>query len=754
MDKPQAFAAALVHQIRRFRYVLISALGVALVLILYNAPNLKIDNSIRSWYSTSDPALAAYESFIQTYGNDDVILCGVQGEQSFAHPDRIRSTVALNKQLNELEGVAFVSSYVQFPYRFLSDDYRSLEQLVLAKDSLPTQESIQAWMAENPFKERLIGTSPEFVLFYVWPDTTAYVSQHRQQILNEIDTILGTSGDLSKGGIGVVYNGINEATLNEGWTFLVLSYFILILAVLLVTGSYFITGLAFLTITGGTISLLGFMLLLGKSINIVTLALPPLIMVIGVSNFIHFTLHTRAKLTPNEKRTALILPVVAFVAVPVTFNMLTTAGGFFSITTSSIQITRDYGLLAGLCILSVSLLSILGTIFFHKRLLEQDLLFHGMARINEAVSRLMAWAERQYRAVIMVAFIFTGLLILGIKFINVDTVPLNFIPENHSIRADHQTLEQQVGPYVPLEFVVYFEKGSWKQKANFKRLADAQALIAEDEAVNATLSVSDFALYAYRNTPGGNLPDSFEADQISQRKLGILSSNLWQDPFIQRLSTRRGEQVRIISTIPLTSAREFRNIHQRISTNINTAFEGELSIQPSGYIPLYSNIVDTVLKDQIISLSIAVLVILLLIYISLQSWRFTLLALPCNLIPVALVLGAMGYLKIPLDIASVTLAATILGIIVDDSLHLLFSAKAALQKGISVDMAIKTIARQSGTAVLNTSLVLILGYGVIALSTVPILSITGKLMVLAIFAALAADLILLPALLKFFFSKK
>ncbi|MCB0641781.1 MAG: MMPL family transporter [Phaeodactylibacter sp.] len=754
MKHAPAYAIALVEAVHRFRWGLLVLVLALLGMVLFFSPRLQIDNSITSWYTESDPALKSYTSFLQTYGNDDVILCGVEGPLPYSDAQRVRSSVELSNAIAQIPGVAFVNSYVQLPFRFVGDDYRSLESLVQAGQAVPSPEALHNWMTENPFRERLLGQSPNYVLFYVWPDTTDYVSRHRQDLLHALDSLVQAGGQsLHKGGIGVVYNGINEATLNEGWSFLLLSYFVLILSVLLVTGSYFMTALAFLTISGGTIALLGFLLLFDKSINIVTLALPPLIMVIGVSNYIHFTLHSRARLANQEKRSALILPVVAFVAIPISFNMLTTAGGFFSITTSSIQITRDYGLLAALCVLTVSLLSIFGAVVFHKKLLEQDLALKGQERLGNAVGHLMQWAMEHSRTVLLIAGLLVWVLTVGIWQIKVDTEPLSFIPAQHSIRSDHARLEAEVGPYVPLEFVLKVKAGTWKQVPHFKQLVAAQQLIRQDTAIHSTLSVADFVLYAYGRTPGGYLPPDGSLDDLSQRKLGLISSNLWQDPFVRRLTTRRGEELRIIATIPLTSADAFRKIHRRVTGTVEAALGDTLEIQANGYIPLYSNIVDTVLKDQLKSLSLALGIIFLLIYLSLRSWKLALLALPCNLLPIGLLLGAMGFLGLPLDIASVTLAATILGIIVDDSLHLLWSFKAALQASQPLGTATQAVARQTGTAVLHTSLILLLGYAIIALSSVPILAATGKLMVLAVVAALLADLLLLPAFLQIFFKK-
>ena len=291
-----------------------------------------------------------------------------------------------------------------------------------------------------------------------------------------------------------------------------------------------------------------------------------------------------------------------------------------------------------------------------------------------------------------------------------------------------------------------FEDGTWKQVPNFILLDQVQRMIESDTSIGATLSVRDFALDVYQRTPGAVLDGDLEG--MSQRKLGLISSNLWSDPFIQRLTTRRGDQLRIMTTIPLCSASEMQQIQERVTGRVEGAFSDKLSLQAAGYLPLYSRIVDTVVSDQVKSFLLALLVILVLMFLVLRSLRLTLVAMPSNLLPVLLILGTMGALGLPLDLVSVTLAATILGIIVDDSLHILFNYKHQFREGRSLSEATQEVAKHTGAAVFSTSLILMAGYGIVAISTVPILATTGKLMVLAVLAALISDLLILPALLR------
>ena len=74
---------------------------------------------------------------------------------------------------------------------------------------------------------------------------------------------------------------------------------------------------------------------------------------------------------------------------------------------------------------------------------------------------------------------------------------------------------------------------------------------------------------------------------------------------------------------------------------------------------------------QLSSVTLALVVIFAAIWLGLRSWRLMLVALPPNLVPVAVTFAAMAWLAIPLDAATVMVASVALGIAVDNTIHYL-----------------------------------------------------------------------------------
>jgi hypothetical protein len=106
---------------------------------------------------------------------------------------------------------------------------------------------------------------------------------------------------------------------------------------------------------------------------------------------------------------------------------------------------------------------------------------------------------------------------------------------------------------------------------------------------------------------------------------------------------------------------------------------------------------------------------------------------------VALTLGFMGLSGIPLDVASVTIGSVILGLVVDDSVHLLRS-----RRGLGILDAMQRSAERSAGTLIMTSLMLASGFLVLALADIRSIAWFGILASFAIIAAILSDLLLLP----------
>ncbi len=174
-------------------------------------------------------------------------------------------------------------------------------------------------------------------------------------------------------------------------------------------------------------------------------------------------------------------------------------------------------------------------------------------------------------------------------------------------------------------------------------------------------------------------------------------------------------------------------------------FPPGLTVQPAGYAPLYTRIIDEIVNSQIRGFSAAIVMIVILLGIGMRSWRRVLLALPANAIPVGLTMGLMGLTGIPLDVASATIASVILGLVVDDTVHMLRPVD-----GAGLGESLKLAAGSAGGTLLMTTMILACGFLVLGLAEIRSIAWFGVLTSFAVVIAILTDLLLLPALVRLF----
>ena len=123
------------------------------------------------------------------------------------------------------------------------------------------------------------------------------------------------------------------------------------------------------------------------------------------------------------------------------------------------------------------------------------------------------------------------------------------------------------------------------------------------------------------------------------------------------------------------------------------------------------------------------------------------LAIPANLMPVFITLGVMGAMGIRLDVATVTIAAIVLGLVVDDTTQFLYRYREMAKHHDDVSVIVAETVRSVGRPMLITTVILAGGFSVLALAAIKSVAYFGVLLAVALVSALLVDLILLPALL-------
>ena len=506
----------------------------------------------------------------------------------------------------------------------------------------------------------------------------------------------------------------------------------------------FVVGLAVLW----TLGLEGW---LGWAQNSLEQALPPLILVIGVCDGIHMVARYadeaagRSTSTPRD-RARLIRQISGEIAAPCTMTSLTTAAGFASFQTSDLASFARFGWLAcfgvlASLLLTFSLLPLLlrwiSPVQVHTRAASR--------RWDRALGRLVAMAERRSAFILSVALTIAIAGAWGTSHLRVDAsfeelygeqsqvVQWAHFVQAHLTRPDRLEVDLQLPPGTRLAAPATLE--------HLKRLSEA---LTELPGMGPARSLLDLLDTLRRALPPG-VPAAFRTPAallaLVSRPGGPEEDGLaeWVDASHRHLR---------ISVATAKSPQEvMRRVMRRIHGPLQESLPPGWRLEATGPYAVVHDMVDAIRATQLRSFLGAGLVVALLLAVFLRSLRWSLLAMLPTLLPVLATLGLMGALGRPLDVGSAMVAAVVLGIAVDDAIHMLHRLRGLRRSQMPWPRAVRETVHHVGRALVTTSIALAVGFAALALSPWQSVANFGLISSVAILGALLADLLVLPALL-------
>jgi predicted RND superfamily exporter protein len=448
----------------------------------------------------------------------------------------------------------------------------------------------------------------------------------------------------------------------------------------------------------------GVMALCGVKLNMILLALPPCTMILGIAHAIHLVSKEPDPDHPDG------LSLFAEVAPPSLLSGLTIMIGFFSLYFSSylpIQQLGLWGTVAGALSLATSLI-VLG-LFFEPAPCRAVPLPQGYVAF-------MARHRLPLAGLFLVLIVLSG---VGISRLQTGSLILDFFQETAQVRDHYQQIENGGLGLTPFEI----------------DLADSQL---SNEALRAVL-----AEYAGNNPEITQVLYTFgdgtvisEATEHGARFPALLSL----DTMDQR-PQRATVLLRTVASEPTLALAE----------ELETLLQQRIGPQPhpyvTGSVPLYCRGQQQLFTSLLTSFASAFVPISLVMGLALRSWYFAILAIIPNILPVVFILALMGWLSIPLSVATVTVASIVFGIVVDDTIHFLHRLQAATRESGSAVTHLHDTIHYAGPAMLTAAVISGTGFlGFLASPFIPLRHF-GLLISGALWLAIFCDMMLLPLLL-------
>jgi len=450
----------------------------------------------------------------------------------------------------------------------------------------------------------------------------------------------------------------------------------------------------------------GIMALAGVKLNMVLLALPPFTMILGIAHAIHLVLKKPDQEYPDS------LSLFAQVATPCLLSGFTTMLGFLSLIFSSYLPVQQLGIWGTMAsILSLASPLILLALFFEP----------ATSRPLSLPESMMPFMARHRHLLIGLFLLLSLLAAIGINRLSTGSLILDFFEDKAALRQNYQQIEGAGLGLTPFEVDLATSRiNNEDVHAVFTDFA-----LAHSEITQILYFFADGMVISESTANGARLPRLLSLSKTEKRpeRATVLLKTVASEP-----------------TLALS---------EKLDATLQQRLGHQEQPYVTGSVPLYCRGQQRLFSSLLTSFGSAFFSISLVMGLALRSIPFGILAIVPNILPVFFILALMGWLGIPLSVATVTVASIVFGIVVDDTIHFLHRFQVEEKTAGTVLTRLHRTLHYAGPAMLTATLVAGTGFlGFLASPFIPLRDF-GLLISGSLWLAVLCDLVLLPLLILF-----
>lgn len=489
-----------------------------------------------------------------------------------------------------------------------------------------------------------------------------------------------------------------------------------------------------------------------EPLNVLNNLIPPLLIIIGISEAIHIVERYREELARTGDRMEAGHVTVTTMAVACFLTTLTTAVGFAALLVSKTVMLRHFGLTSAIGVM----LSYVVTMTFVPPVLtwmKAPPPANEKSRgkwLDKGIVRITAAIIRHPRLALVVTFSFVVSCFVAKQWLVVDHALLDQFREDDPVYVSTQIMERQLDGIRPLEIMFDAPDDQAFDRADvLQRVSQLEDWARRDSSVLTATSYVDvlrqsLALLAAdpqvwtQPFASDGVPRSLR-QLMSVRTPNPLDNWLTRDRRTIRMQVKL-KDVGAQATLRFLAAFEAETNRVMRGTGVTVAFTGEAYNGSRGQ--------EAVINDLWGSLTMAILMIFLQVSTLFRSVRLGLLCIPPNLVPLAGTVAYMVVRGIPLNTATVIIFSISIGLADYGTIHVLSRFQEETRHGFNASAAILRAARGTGRAVIVANLTLMAGFGVLLLSNFRPVQHFGELIAVTVAGCLVATLFMQPALLR------
>lgn len=752
----------MVARIVRFmlKHRFFSCAGIVAVTVISAIPFLKYsgraDNSLPVWYSPSDPAYAAYQNYLQKFGDDRFMVIAVETSGVFSW-EVLGWLEMISNRLSQVEGVSRVISLTSVPMATGVGDEVRLAPLYAGYPK--NEKGLAAFQDEVESADEIKGllvSSDKRVAGLILRIETPATSEASAKLVHEVQSVLAGHNPHHYAwhttGAPVGDAAFNTRVNRDYRLFFPAVLLLNLILLFLFFKDWRIAVLPSLLQALALVWVLGLHFALGFSTNVVTAMLGPILVTVCIANAVHLIMEYREGLAGGLNREASLVQAVQRLWRPSLFTALTTMAGFLSFGTSSIPPVALLGYLTAFGVmvalgLNLFFLPVVLTVL-PVSLQESKVQDLHHPRLESLVNRLAKWGTRHTLLVSRVALALVLVSLSGVLRLQTESNFFDYFFKGEKVRQDMEFIEEKLAGMG--SFNIEIESDDPHRPAALDRRAH-EALETVSARLLADERTRDHTRQVRRSWPWlkalhrafGNTEESPSATPELSELWALADSS----PEIARLSTPDKKSLAATVRTRWLPSSEMEKYLQDVKTILKEYLPSGLHATVTGYGPLWVALDRAIFRSQLASLLMALGVVTLLMTLFSGGIRLGLIGLIPNVLPILLTFGLMGFAGIHLNVATVMIAGVSLGITVDDTIHYLSRFRLNLGLcGGDYHRALEMTSRGMGSAIALSALIMAGGFSVLCLGSFLPTIYFGSLVSLTLLLGIFCELVITPML--------
>ncbi|WP_390905076.1 efflux RND transporter permease subunit [Vibrio fortis] len=741
-------------------FVVLAVIAVA----TFGAKNLYFRGDYNIFFEGTNKQLMAFDEIQTTFAKtDNLSIVIAPDDGNVFTPETLTLVQNLTVDSWQIPYSSRVDSIANYQHTEAFEDDLLVEDL-LYEEYEHTPERIakvkQIALNEPLLKNALVSASGDVTIVNVTVqlpevDKTAEV----QEVIAAINAMIGKYQDqypnveFHKAGIIAMNNAFMTSAQEDSSTLVPLMLLVVLVFLTFMLRSFFSVVATLVVIISSILATMGLSGWAGMFLSTATVNVPTLVLTLAVADCVHVIVTMRQAMQRGMTKAEAIQYSIKLNFIPILITSVTTAIGFLMMNMSDSPVLRDFGNLSALgvmiaCLLSVSLLPALLNLLPVKRLAPTT---------NESdkvtfMDKLGDFVVNNRKALLPASALVIVIAAALIPLNKVNDESVKYFDTSNEFRQAADFMEQTISGMTNLSIAIKTNESQGIADPVFlQAIGDFSEWLRVQPETDHVATLSDVYKRLNKNMHGDD-PSYYQLPldrELAAQYLLLYEMSLPYGLDLNNQINVDKSSIKMVLTVDNLGSVELVELEERIYTWF-AANAPQYEVVASSPSLMFAHIGETNMASMLSTLPITLVLISALMIFALRSVRLGVISLVPNIAPAIIGFGLWALISGEINLGLSVVVTLTLGIVVDDAVHFLSKYQRARKEGQSAEQAVRYAFHTVGRALWITTVVLVAGFSVLALSGFRLNADMGLLSAIVIFIALVVDFILLPILLMIF----